>query len=104
MAISKKRLALLRELEYLVGKECFHPKMQNRGAGGALESIGRQYRYPVTFIEPDGTTIKRRGSYEDLPARVQMTGHYKIGSNRLGIMQALSEVLDYLEEHCALKI
>jgi hypothetical protein len=104
VAISKKRLALIRELEEIIGRECYHPKIQNRGAGGVLESEGRQFRYPITFTGPDGEKIKRWSGASELPAAAQMSGHYAFGSNKLRIMQALDTLLSHLEETRSLKV
>ena len=104
MAISKKRLALLRELEEIIGKECYHPKIQNRGAGGILESEGRQFRYPITFSGPEGEKVKHWSGGAELPADMQMTGHYVFGSNKLSVMRALDTLVRHLEETRSLKL
>jgi hypothetical protein len=104
MAISKRRLALLRELEEIIGSECYHPKMQNRGAGGVLESEGRQFRYPITFSGSEGEQIRNWTRGGEQSTAVQMTGRYVFGSNRLGIMRALDTLVRHLEETRALKV
>ena len=80
MAVSKKRAALLRELESIVGTQCFNAKTQNRGRGGVLQSEGRSFRYPITFSDEVGNVIKRRNGYDDLSIDQQMTGHYAFGT------------------------
>jgi hypothetical protein len=101
---SKRRLALLRELEAIVGNECFNPNIQNRQRGGVLASTGREFRYPITFSGEGGAAIKRRSMYDDLPPHVQMTGYYACGANELRIMNALDKLVSYLEETRGLKV
>jgi hypothetical protein len=104
LAISKKRAALLRELEGIVGRSCYNSKTQNWGPGGRFEGEGRAIRYPITFTDAKDVKIKRRSGYEDLPPAVQMTGSYIIGVNELRILKSLDKVLQYLEEKHGLKI
>lgn len=104
MKIPKKRLALLRELEAIIGNECYNGNIQNWGPGGTFYGAGREFRYPITFIGDDQNAIKRRGSYDDLPAETQITGHYKFGSNQLQIIAALDQVVARLEEKYGLKL
>jgi len=102
MAISKKRLALIHELEQIIGGSCYNGNIQNWGRGGTYEGEGRTYRYPVRFTMPDGKPVRSGAS--DLPPDVQMTGHYAFGANSLGIMKALDKVLAHLEANHSLKI
>jgi len=104
LAISKKRAALLRELEAIVGWSFYNGKTQNYGPGGTFQSEGREIRYPITFTDDDGVKIKRRSGYEDLPNSVQLTGSYVIGANELHILRALDKVLQLLEKNYGLKI
>ncbi|WP_455918839.1 hypothetical protein [Ensifer canadensis] len=104
MKIPKKRLALLRELETIIGNECYNGNIQNWGPGGAFYGAGREFRYPISFIDEGQNAIKRRGSYDDLPDEVQVTDHYKFGSNQLQIIAALDRVLGHLEEKYGLKL
>lgn len=104
MAISKRRAALLRELENIVGRSVYNSKTQNWGPGGRYEGEGRSIRYPITFTDDKGAKIKRRSGYEDLPTSVQMTGSYVIGVNNLHILKSLDKVLQFLEKNYGLKI
>lgn len=105
MKISKKRLALIRELETIIGNECYNANVQNWGPNGVAYRAGREFRYPITFTtEVDAATVKRRGSYDDLPAPDQMTGRYLFGSNALLIMGALNKVIEHLEEKHGLSV
>ena len=101
---TKRRTELLLVLEDLVGNACYNANMQNWGPHGAFEGEGREFRYPVTFVDTDGKKFKRRNAGGDLAPNVVITGHYAFGANELHIMKALDEVLVYLEGHLNLKI
>lgn len=104
--ISKKRAALLEELEYIIGNECYNGSIQNWGPGGVFEGEGRSFRYPVTIVDDEGT--KRKFSYKTVSMGLdpQMLGrcYYAFGANQLYIMAALEKVLEHLEEKHGLKI
>ncbi|WP_298244496.1 hypothetical protein [uncultured Bradyrhizobium sp.] len=102
--ISKKRAAILLELEQIVGCETFNSKIQNYGSDGTFLGEGRDFRYPLSFTDEAGQKIKRRSPYADLPVNVQMTGRYVMGANELHIMRALEKLVRYLEERHELKI
>ena len=104
MAISRKRAALLRELEKIVGWECYNSHTQNWGPRGSRENDGRSIRYPITFTDEAGEKVKRKERYEDLSPDTQMTGCYRFGANELHIVEALDKVVQYLEKHHSLKI
>ena len=103
--LSKKRATLIAELEHIVGKNCYNGNIQNYGPNGRFEGSGREFRYPLTMIDEKGE--KRKRSYPpatDIEPAVLVTGHYAFGANKLHIVQALDEVLRYLEEHRGLKL
>lgn len=102
--MTKKRAALLAELELVIGNNCYNGNIQNWGQGGAYYGEGRTFRYPLTTIDNEGNRKKSRGSARDLSAEALATGHYAFGANRLHIVTALDEVLRLLEERCGLKI
>lgn len=102
--VTKRRTDLLLSLEWIVGNECYNANIQNWGPHGVFEGEGREFRYPITFLNTDGKKIKRRGNAEDLPKEVVLTGHYAFGANELHIMRALDRVLRYLEENQGLKL
>jgi hypothetical protein len=104
MAISKKRVALLCELERIVGSECYNSKTQNWGPNGRFEGEGRFFRYPMTFTDQAGKKIKPKRPYDDLSAETKMSGRYTFGTNELGIMRALDKVVSYLEENHSLNL
>jgi hypothetical protein len=96
--ISKERKELLIKLESIIGSSCYNGNIQNWGPGGEWEGEGRDFRYPITFVNANGQKIKVRN-----PASITIkdtmlgTGHYAFGSNELHIMEALQSILDYLE-------
>jgi hypothetical protein len=99
--MNEKRLALLMELERIVGKQCYNGNIQNWGPGGIFEGEGRSFRYPLTVVE-DGKKAKVYGRH--LPADIAMTGHYAFGANQLHIVRALDKILDFLEQNHQLKV
>ncbi|MBN9276788.1 MAG: hypothetical protein J0I57_04050 [Hyphomicrobium sp.] len=102
--LTKRRALLLAELEYLVGNNCYNGNIQNWGAGGVYEGEGRHFRYPLTVVDGEGQ--RKKNSYKASPGDPDelMTGYYAFGANRLHIIEALDEVLRYLEGHCGLKL
>jgi len=97
IAMNEKRKRLLIELEDIIGHEFYNAKIQNWGPGGVFEGEGRELRYPVTFHDKDGKTIKTKHVDANLPAGTIMTGGYKLGQNELRIMRALDLMLTHLE-------
>jgi len=87
--MNEKRKRLLIELEDIIGHEFYNAKIQNWGPGGVFEGEGRELRYPVTFHDKNGKTIKTKNVDASLPAETIMTGVYKVGQNELSIMRAL---------------
>ncbi|MGO7820476.1 hypothetical protein ACC684_24810 [Rhizobium ruizarguesonis] len=104
--ISKTRAALLEELEYIVGSECYNGNIQNWGPGGVFEGEGRSFRYPVTLVDDAGN--KHKYSYKTVsmgvPPELLARCYYAFGANQLHIMAALEKVLRHLEHHHGLKI
>jgi hypothetical protein len=99
-----KRMKLLLELENIIGNECYNANIQNWGPGGVYEGEGRKFRYPVTFVDKDGTKIKRKYLDNTLPVDVARTGRYAFGANELHIVTALDNVVRYLEENFQLRV
>jgi hypothetical protein len=102
--ISKTRMRLLLELENLVGNECYNANIQNWGPHGVFEGEGREFRYPITFIDSEGKKDKRRYTDANIPAEMAITGYYAFGANQLQIIRALDKVVEYLERKNNLKI
>ncbi|MCC0047208.1 MAG: hypothetical protein H6894_10740 [Defluviimonas sp.] len=101
----KRRAKLLAQLEHIVGSNCYNGNIQNFGPGGRFEGAGRHFRYPLTMIDEKGEKQKR--SYPpaaDVSPEMLSTGYYAFGANRLHIVRALDEVLEYLEVNHSLKV
>lgn len=94
---------LLQRMEKIIGANCYNDNIQNR-AYGYLESTGRQFRYPITFLKPDDTTDKRWDRQDDLPPEALITGHYKLGANELNIYRALVQIVDMLQADYGLQL
>ncbi len=96
--MNEKRKRLLLKLEGLVGREFYNANIQNWGPGGVWEGEGRDFRFPITFVNAKGETKKMKQPNLELPIEVVKTGYYKLGANELHIIRALDEVLSYLEK------
>lgn len=95
--MDEERKRLLIELENIIGHEFYNAKIQNWGPGGVFEGAGRELRYPVTFRDKDGKTIKTKHVDTGLTAETIITGIYKFGQNELSIMRALDLIVSHLE-------
>ncbi len=102
--INAERAKLLADLEYLVGNNCYNPKIQNYGAHGIYEGEGRSIRYPLTTLDGENEPRKSRGKASAADAKELSTGYYAFGVNRLHIIKALDEVLRHLEDNHGLKL
>jgi hypothetical protein len=102
--VTKKRMTLLLELERIVGNECYNASIQNWGPNGVFEGEGRDFRYPITFIDEKGGKLKTRYTDDAMPVSTAITGHYAFGANQLQIMRALDKAVTYLENHRGLKL
>jgi hypothetical protein len=102
--LSKKRAALLEELEYIVGSECYNGNIQNWGPGGVFEGEGRGFRYPLTVTDDAGAKRKFRYKAMDLTPEMLQRCHYAFGANQLYIIAGLDSVLRHLEENYGLNI
>lgn len=104
MPISKKRTQLLLELEAIIGNECYNANIQNWGPHGTFEGEGREFRYPITFLDAQSNKVKRRHTDTNLPPETAITGYYAFGANQLQIIRALDKVIAHLEKHNNLKV
>ena len=102
--IDEKRAALLADLEYIVGNNCYNPKIQNYGPHGIYNGEGRSVRYPLTTLKEDGEPKKIRSKATSEAPEELATGYYAFGVNRLHIIKALDEVLRHLEKSQGLKL
>lgn len=95
--------SLLIELEKIVGGECYNGNIHNYASWGELDSVGRQFRYPVTFYTGDRES-KQWNVSQDMPSESLVTGHYKFGSNELNIYRALAKVVSHLRSKYGFKV
>ncbi|SMX37506.1 hypothetical protein [Maliponia aquimaris] len=102
--MTAKRAALLAELEYLIGSECYNGSIQNWGPNGTQYSSGREFRYPLTVVDEGGDKTKYRYKADSSDAIQLSSGHYAFGANRLHVVEGLNKVLDYLESNHGLKL
>lgn len=93
MELTDENIRLIRELELLVGCQCYNPNSLN---GYTLEE-GRQFRYPVWYTNKEGDDRPTKGEITNIDADGIDTIRYKFGSNHLYIGSALKHVLDHLE-------
>ena len=91
------RRELIKKMEIIIGAECFNGYIRNYGPGGVWKSEGRSFRYPITFVRPEGEE-KRHSMPDELRGEELITGFYKFGANDLAIVRALAKVVDMLEE------
>ncbi|MGQ5490373.1 hypothetical protein ACUH78_16120 [Thauera sp. ZXT1-4] len=98
------RQAILAELESIVGRACYNGKIQNWGPGGVWLGEGRNFRYPITYLDNESSKFPAQASLKPMSMDVMMTGHYRFGANKLYIMRALDKVLHHLEREHGLKI
>ena len=100
----------LHQVEYEIGSECYNGNIQNFGPGGEWEGEGRDYRYPVTFINQDGVKVKYRetypftkkadGSYgySHLGEKGYSSAYYAFGANHLYILRGIKHALELMEK------
>lgn len=94
MRQNKKTMALICELERIIGNECYNP---NSLDGWTLEE-GCAFRYPVTYEDENENECKTRLTIQNLNKEKLNSVHYKFGSNHLFIGSAIYKVLEHLEE------
>jgi hypothetical protein len=58
--MNEKRKRLLIALEKIVGNEFYNANIQKYGPGGVFEGEGREYRYPISFIDREDRITSRR--------------------------------------------
>jgi hypothetical protein len=91
-------------LENIIGNECYNANIQNWGPYGVFEGEGREFRYPITFVDRQGNKEKYWRTDGSIPAEVAITGYYAFGANQLLIIRALDMIVEYLEQHHSLKL
>ena len=92
---------LLHEIEHKIGNRFYNGHIQNWGPFGDYEGEGREFRYPVTWLDPEGNKQKY---YERFPPigvlgeKQYRSAHYSCGANGLFILEGIRNALEMLEE------
>ena len=106
---SDKFYNFLHQVEYEIGSECYNGNIQNFGPGGEWEGEGRDFRYPVTFINSEGIKEKYKGIYPFTQTASGDYGYcqvgesryryayYAFGANQLYILRGIKHALEIME-------
>lgn len=89
---------LVIEIERAIGNRCYNSKIQNYGAGGVWEGEGRSFRYPLSIIDGEHENKKHWTVPGDIPAEELITGLYKFGANELGVVRAIFDIIELIED------
>jgi len=96
MKLEQKKKILI-QMEAIVGNRCYNGNIQNWGPNGEWYGEGREFRYPITFLDK-GVTKEKRWEIDPSESLEKMrTGYYAFGANHLNIVQALEDILKMLE-------
>jgi hypothetical protein len=82
--------------EWLIGCNCYNGNIQNYRGRGELESIGRTFRYPVTFYN-DGVPKKESYIPKGTGSLALLSGSYRFGANELRIFKGILALLEFIE-------
>jgi hypothetical protein len=105
---------LLHDMEWHIGSECYNSNIQNYGPGGEWEGEGREFRYPVTFINKNGEKEKFKGrlpftetsdgkqGFCVLGQSRYSSAYYAFGANELHILRGVRLALEELENRFGL--
>jgi hypothetical protein len=100
---TKKKKALIARLEGIIGNSCYNGNIQNWGPNYERYCDGREFRYPITFLEKGTAKDKCWHTDPNMKWDRMRTGYYAFGANQLHIISALEEIVNYLEENHGLK-
>ena len=100
---TNEKKSLLSKLENIIGNSCYNSSIQNWGPNYERYCDGREFRYPITFLEKGMDKDKCRSVDPKMSLRRMRTGYYAFGANQLHIIEALEEIIDYLEKNHGLK-
>lgn len=109
--ISKKRLALLREMVSICST-VYNDYIQNYGPGGEYEGSGRQFDYPTRgpAIPDVPDKLQKKGpkaisAWREEQRDAQQIAHYfAFGANQMPIYLHMNTILTILEEKYGLQI
>lgn len=113
MKLTQKTIALIADLEYLIGDQCYNPHSYD----GWNDIEGCAYRYPITIpvgankFDQYSSNLNQAEKYDRKLERLRRVElyvetikymKYKFGANELFIGQGLIKVLEYLEDRYGL--
>lgn len=95
MELDSLTVDLIKELEYIIGKNVYNKTTKNHETG----DYGDMIRYPCHMkdLSDDKVYIYKGKLYDATPESITWA-FYKFGANNLNIGDALIEVLEYLED------
>lgn len=100
---AKKKKELMIEIENIIGNSCYNGNIKNLGPNYVRYCDGREFRYPITFIDEDAKKEKCWSTDQSMPLNRVKTGYYAFGANQLHIMEAIEKVINFLEENHRLR-
>lgn len=96
----RSKKMIISKLESIIGNSFYNASIQNWGPNYERYSDGREFRYPITFLDKDKNKNKCRNRIDpSMPMEQLLTGHYACGANHIYIIEALEKVIDYLEKN-----
>ena len=95
MELDSLTVDLIKELEYIIGKNVYNKTTKNHETG----DYGDMIRYPCRMkdLSDDKIYIYKGKLYDATPESITWA-FYEFGANNLNIGDALIEVLEYLED------
>lgn len=99
--LTPARRALLIRLERIIARNVVNVNA-HRHAGGA-----RNHRYPILCVDGNGKAVKVTGSIDipgSVPTEHLIRSSYHFGANHLQVMEALKEIVEYLEDNCGVQV
>lgn len=95
MELNKLTVDLIKELEYIIGKNVYNKATKNH----ETDENGDTIRYPCRMKDPkDDVIYKYKGKLYDATPESITWAFYEFGANNLNIGDALIELLEYLED------
>lgn len=94
---NKNKRLLIAKLESIIGNSCYNGSIQNWGPNYERYCDGREFRYPITFLEKGKDKDKCWNTDSGMPLDRMRTGYYAFGANQLHIIEALEKIIDFLE-------
>lgn len=90
---------LISQLENTIGNECYNGNIQNYGSGGEWMGEGREFKYPVKYLDHiDNLWNKRTYLSKSMTADEIISAYYAFGANQLHIGKAIFKVIELMEQ------